>query len=573
MSEPSTAHRTPHTEYRVLARKYRPSNFDELVGQEVLVQTLTNAFALNRIAHAFLLTGLRGIGKTTTARIIAKALNCEKGPSITPCSVCEHCKAIAESRHLDVLEMDAASRTGVDDIREIIDGVRYKPASARFKVYIIDEVHMLSKNAFNALLKTLEEPPESVKFIFATTEAHKLPVTVLSRCQRFDLRRLETEQLAQHLQNIAAKERTKLSPDAAKILAQAAEGSVRDGLSLLDQAIALLGAAIEADALRDMLGLADKSDIYKILDHVLAGRAAESLAQWQSMHQSGADAALMVQDLLSATHAISKTKIADFVDPTESPQIESMRRDMAQKLGIGNLSRLWQMLLKGASEVQQAGNPAIAFEMLLIRIAYAADLPLPQQVLESLQNSPPPQGGPPGGGRIIAQASSMGGGGSAAIAVAASPAAQNEPSMHITAFSGIVALCEEKREIGLHYDLYNNAHLVKFAPATAAQPGQIELRLTDKIRESNFAGKLSQKLHAWTGMRWMVSISQGEAQDSLAAQEKQRAEKLLAEMERHPQVRKALDIFPGAKIIHIRPPVKAAKADTAESEVFDIEEL
>src|SRR5690606_38326005 len=378
--------------YRVLARKYRPQTFDALVGQEALVQTLTNAIETGRIAHAFILTGVRGIGKTTTARIIARALNCvgpdgAGGPTARPCGQCANCRAIAEDRHVDIIEMDAASRTGVEDMRELIEGVRYKPVNARFKVYIIDEVHMLSKSAFNALLKTLEEPPEHVKFVFATTEIRKVPVTVLSRCQRFDLRRLDQQLLATHLGAIAAKEGAKVAPEALAMLARAADGSVRDGMSLLDQAIAHgVDGAVDAEVVRAMLGLADRGLILDLFDLVMRGDIKGALGQIAEMYRAGADPVVVVQDLLDLTHWMTRLKIVP--DAAEGLAVSEAERgrasDMAGRLPMAALTRAWQMLLKGLAEVQSAPQPLAALEMVLVRLAYAAELPAPADLVKAL---------------------------------------------------------------------------------------------------------------------------------------------------------------------------------------------
>ncbi len=375
--------------YRVLARKYRPSDFAGLIGQEALVRTLTNAIAQGRLAHAFMLTGVRGVGKTTTARILARAFNCigpdgKGGPTASPCGVCEHCTAIAEDRHVDVIEMDAASRTGVNDIRELIEGVRYRPVSARFKIYIIDEVHMLSSSAFNALLKTLEEPPEHVKFIFATTEIRKVPVTVLSRCQRFDLRRIEADKLAQHLGSIAASEGARLAPNALALIARAADGSARDGLSLLDQAITLVDqskgeAEVTEDQVRAMLGIADRTQLFELYEAVMAGRAAEALGQLRRMYEAGADPIVVLQDLLDLTHWLTRCKLTpDVLQQPAVPEAERKRGGALSKdLSLPVLARAWQMLLKGLGEAQYAPQPLAAVEMALIRLMHVADLPTP----------------------------------------------------------------------------------------------------------------------------------------------------------------------------------------------------
>src|SRR5256885_2492652 len=381
----------PATGYRVLARKYRPQTFAEVIGQEAMVRTLSNAIAEGRIAQAFILTGVRGVGNTTTARTIAGALNCvgidgAGGPTISPCGECVHCGSIAEDRHVDVIEMDAASRTGVDDIRDLTEGVRYRPVSARYKVYIIDEVHMLSKNAFNALLKTLEEPPPDVKFVFATTEVHKVPVTVLSRCQRFSLRRVPIEQLVAHCRQMASAEAVEIAPAALGLIARAADGSVRDGLSLLDQAIALSAGKIEEAAVRDMLGIADRGLVFDLFETVLKGDAANALAQMQSLYEGGADPLMVLQDLLDLTHFVTRLKLAPEAgsgDPLEEGDRERAR-PLAAALSMPVLTRAWQMLLKGIEEVQTAPLPGQAAEMVLIRLAYVADLPVPAELVRDL---------------------------------------------------------------------------------------------------------------------------------------------------------------------------------------------
>src|SRR5436853_163686 len=381
----------PATGYRVLARKYRPQTFAEVIGQEAMVRTLSNAIAEGRIAQAFILTGVRGVGKTPTARIIARALNCigadgAGGPTSEPCGECVHCRSIGEDRHVDVMEMDAASRTGVDDIRDLTEGVRYRPVSGRYKVYIIDEVHMLSKNAFNALLKTLEEPPPDVKFVFATTEVHKVPTTVLSRCQRFSLRRVPIEQLIAHYRQIAAAEAVEITPPALALIARAADGSVRDGLSLLDQAIALSAGRIEEAAVREMLGIADRGLVLDLFETVLKGDAKSALAQMQSLYEGGADPLMVLQDLLDLTHFVTRLKLAPEAgsgDPLEEGDRERAR-PLAAALSMPVLTRAWQMLLKGIEEVQTAPLPGQAAEMVLIRLAYVADLPVPAELVRAL---------------------------------------------------------------------------------------------------------------------------------------------------------------------------------------------
>ena len=560
----------PTSPYRVLARKYRPVTFAELVGQEALVRTLTNAIKTGRIAHAFVLTGVRGIGKTTTARIIARALNCvgpdgKGGPTIEPCGVCEHCTAIAQDRHVDVIEMDAASRTGVDDIRDLIEGVQYRPVRARYKVYIIDEVHMLSKNAFNALLKTLEEPPEHVKFVFATTEIRKVPITVLSRCQRFDLRRLDREQLAAHLTGIAAKENAKIAPDAIALLARAADGSVRDGLSLLDRAIAESDpkTEISAESVRAMLGLADRSQTLDLFEGVMKGAVAEALALARDLYRAGADPLTLVQDLLEITHGITRLKLVAEQAAADLSASEAQRaKPLAEKLSVPVLSRAWQMLLKGVNEVQYAPQPMNALEMLLVRLAYVADLPTPGEIVAKMQSESAGNGASAASGaapvlsagpRAVAapaqQLRPAPGNGApraalaqqpraqAAPAAAAAPAAQTE----IKGFAELVQLFSEKKEASLYADLRMHVHLVRF------ELGRLELRPTERA-PSNLSNRVGELLSAWTGQRWMVSVSNEPGEPTLQEQDAARKADAHARALEHPIVKKALAAFPGAKV-------------------------
>src|SRR5438094_7325700 len=540
------------TSYRVLARKYRPQTFAEVIGQEAMVRTLSNAIATGRIAHAFILTGVRGVGKTTTARIIARALNCigpdgTGGPTVTPCGQCVHCKSIAEDRHVDVIEMDAASRTGVDDIRDLTEGVRYRPVSARYKVYIIDEVHMLSKNAFNALLKTLEEPPPDVKFGFATTEVHKVPVTVLSRCQRFSLRRVPIEQLVTHYRQIAAAETVEIAPGALGLIARAADGSVRDGLSLLDQAIALSAGRIEEAAVRDMLGIADRNLVFDLFETVLQGDAKGALQQIDSLYQGGADPLMVMQDLLDLTHFVTRLKLAPEAgsgDPLEEGDRERAR-PLAAGLSMPVLTRAWQMLLKGIEEVQAAPMPSQAAEMVLIRLAYLADLPVPAELVRQLSgaapaNTPsPPSGervgvrwqtaeaaprpspshasgaGPslsPRAGEGLAPVSNL-----ATVLPAAAPevqtAAQTAPVAQFDAmpqnFAELIALFDNRREALIRSHLWSHVHLVAF------EPGRIEFR-PQEAAPRDLANRLGQRLGEWTGSRWVVAVSPDAAAPTLA---------------------------------------------------------
>jgi DNA polymerase-3 subunit gamma/tau len=553
------AERSASTPYRVLARKYRPARFDDLIGQEALVRTLTNAIQGGRLAHAFILTGVRGVGKTTTARIIARALNCvgsdgTGGPTPAPCGACEHCRAISQDRHQDVIEMDAASRTGVGDIRELIEGVRYRPVQARYKIYIIDEVHMLSTSAFNALLKTLEEPPEHVIFIFATTEIRKVPVTVLSRCQRFDLRRVAEEVLSAHFADIAEREGVTASAEALSMIARAADGSVRDGLSLLDQAMALGGGTVEAGAVRDMLGLADRAQVFDLFDAVMAGEAPKALSLLQELYSAGADPAVVLQDLLELTHLLTRGKLVPRTLESQ-PEIERVRGgDMAVKLSLPVLARTWQILLKGLGEARSAPAPLQAAEMVLIRLAYASELPSPADLVKSLQGSAAPAGSPvPRGGPTEvppaprdAPASAAG---SPALAVSAprqDPRADaSEPELRLASFEDVVALARDCREMSLANHLMKDLHLVSF------EVGRIEVRPAEGA-SAKLAGQLAKFLQDRTGERWMVTVSQedGEAtlHDRAAAKE---SAKRAAAME-HPLVQATLRSFPGAKLIDRR---------------------
>jgi len=495
----------PAPAYRVLARKYRPASFDTLLGQEAMVRTLANAIARDRLAQAWLLTGVRGVGKTSTARIIAKALNCigpdgTGGPTISPCGVCDNCLAIAAGRHMDVIEMDAASNTSIDDIREIIEAVRYATVSARFKIYIIDEVHMLSKNAFNGLLKTLEEPPPHVKFIFATTEVNKVPVTVLSRCQRFDLRRVPAETLVAHFAHIAEAEGATAEPEALALIARAAEGSVRDGLSVLDQAIAHSGGAVTAQAIRDMLGLADRGAVRRLFGHVLAGEAAPALAALAEQYDLGLDPEMLVRELLELVHAITRTRIAPADDPALSVEEKAVLADWAQRLSFPALHRLWQLLLKGLAEVQAAPVPLQAAEMALLRLIHASDLPDPAELVKRLQEGRDAPAAP----RLPAAGSN----GPRAEAVAPAPAAPPPPAARATPefaplpddFEALVALFRDRMEPRLAHLLSDELRLVAYAPPT--------LTLAHDSRQSrDQLAMIGKRLGEWTGTAWQVTLA------------------------------------------------------------------
>jgi DNA polymerase-3 subunit gamma/tau len=543
--------------YRVLARKYRPSDFTGLIGQEALVRTLSNAFATGRIAHAFMLTGVRGVGKTTTARIIARALNCvgpdgkRTAPTIHPCGVCEPCVAIAESRHVDVQEMDAASRTGIDDIREIIEGVRYAPASARYKVYIIDEVHMLSKQAFNGLLKTLEEPPPHVKFVFATTEIRKVPVTVLSRCQRFDLRRVETPELVAHLKAIAEKEDVAIEEGALALIARAAEGSVRDALSLLDQAIAHgEGGAIAAESVRAMLGLADRGRILDLFEKLLGGRIAQALTDLSELYDRGADPLAVMQDLLETTHFLTRVKVAPGAEGFFDGGSTEARRaaEMAAKLSIPTLSRAWQMLLKGLFEVRDATRPIQAAEMALIRLAYAADLPPTDKLVRDLMDAPPaPRAShapvsSEGGARAT---STMQASGAAQAQRAPQPTAEIQNAPTLRTLQDIATLAGANGAAVLKVHLEKDVHLVRL------EPGQIEFRPSARAPRT-LSGDLAQKLKEWTGARWVVTVAREGGAPTISEAKHAATAAKIESVAQEPLVRAVLDRFPGAEIMAVR---------------------
>jgi len=570
--------------YRVLARKYRPTNFAELIGQDALVRTLSNAIKTGRVAHAFMLTGVRGVGKTTTARIIAKALNCigpdGQSESMTePCGVCDNCVAIAEDRHVDVMEMDAASRTGVDDIRELIESVRYRPASARYKVYIIDEVHMLSKNAFNALLKTLEEPPEHVKFVFATTEIRKVPVTVLSRCQRFDLRRIDIDVLNGHFKSIAGQEQVEIADDALQLISRAADGSVRDGLSLLDQAIALSNGQVSGEQVQSMLGLADRAAIFDLFDELMSGDTKPALEQLSAMYANGADPVVVVQDLLDVTYWVTRIKIApEIAQANYTPETERVRGgEFAEKLAMPELTRTWQLLLKGLAEVQTAPSPLQAAEMVLVRIAYAATLPPTGDLIKQMQETAPapnqapvatppitPSATPPvtpsaadnNAPSAIATPDANG----AAAAPMLQPAPQVDPVSEVQteaapqSFRDVIDLFAKHREAALCTSLRNNVHLVAF------EPGRIELR-PDAHAPRDLASRTAARLIDWTGDRWVVSISREEGAPTLVQQDEAIEQAAKDAVEALPLVQSIKNAFPGATVSKVTPKVSLADED------------
>jgi DNA polymerase-3 subunit gamma/tau len=511
--------------YRVLARKYRPQSFDQLIGQDAMVKTLANAIERGRIAHAFLLTGVRGVGKTSTARLIAKALNCigadGKGqPTIEPCGVCEHCRAIAEGRHIDVIEMDAASHTGVDDIREIIDAVRYASVSARYKIYIIDEVHMLSKSAFNALLKTLEEPPEHVKFLFATTEVGKVPVTVLSRTQRFDLKRIEPDKLAAHFAEVSKAEGVDVEAEALAMIARAAEGSARDGLSILDQAIAHGGGTVTAEQVRDMLGLADRGRIRDLLDLILKGDSASALAAMDEAHSLGIDPGSLIRGLMEALHSATRAKAGALTEALLSAEQRDFAERIADKLSWAQLHRLWQMLLKGLSDVTIAPDPQEAATMAILRLIHSADLPDPALLVQRLsgQKSAPP------------------------AAPAASPATGSGKSASLPGdFATLIRALEDDGKHQLALQLHDQVGLVRYAPPELAVKPLRPLG-------ANWPRELAAALKALTGMTWSVAIADEGADPSLLEKERMAEEQVRAEVLQDPSVGAAMAAFPDAEL-------------------------
>ncbi|MCY4393794.1 MAG: DNA polymerase III subunit gamma/tau [Rhodospirillaceae bacterium] len=611
-------------EYRVLARKYRPATFDELIGQDVLVRTLTNAIRLNRVHHAFILTGVRGIGKTTTARLIARALNCvgpdgTGGPTIDPCGVCAHCVAIAEDRDVDVLEMDAASNTGVDDVREIIDSARYRPNAARYRIFIVDEVHMLSRNAFNALLKTLEEPPEHVKFVFATTEIRKVPVTILSRCQRFDLRRLDEAELAAHLTDIAGREQAQVSEDAIALLARAADGSVRDGLSLLDRVIAQSDAAqdaepgpVSAERVRALLGMADRSQSLDLFEKIVAGDAPAAVDHAGGMYRDGAVPLLIVQDLMDIAHWLTRLKLTPDARASgagASATDAARAAGLAGRLEMGALSRAWQMLLKGAGEVQLAPQPMTALEMLIVRLCYAAELPTPADLIERLESGagpaaaaasrpkpatqpapPAPAAGggpgqpaqgrapgappepplparpspPPPGEAPLARAAGSGPlpqEMAEAVAapdapVSAPPARAPDPAPAVDAapaaapptdFRALVDLFRDRKEMVLYGQLYGSVHPVSFDAC------RLEIRPVSGAGR-DLSGRVAALMQEWTGDRWIVVVSDEEGAPTLKQQDEAARQRLIEEAAQDPLVRAVLDRFEGSKLTDVSGP-------------------
>ncbi len=563
--------------YQVLARKYRPETFADLVGQDAMVRTLKNAFAADRIAQAFIMTGIRGTGKTTTARIIAKGMNCigpdgQGGPTTDPCGVCEHCVAIMEGRHVDVMEMDAASNTGVQNIRDaIIETVSYRAVSARYKIFIIDEVHMLSKSAFNALLKTLEEPPAHVKFIFATTEIRQVPVTVLSRCQRFDLRRIEPEVMIGLLNRIAKAEDAQISADALALITRAAEGPARDATSLLDQAISHGAGETTADQVRSMLGLADRGRVLDLFDMILRGEAAEALNELSTQYADGADPMAVLRDLAEVTHWVSVIKITPDAadDPTIGPDERTRGLSMAQALPMRVLTRMWQMLLKALEEVAASPNAMMAAEMAVIRLTHVADLPTPEDLVRKLKDAtpPPPSGG--GGGARMAPATGTTQAmsrtpapthsGPSGPSASAAPQLATEPLHHYARFEDVVNLIRAHRDIKLLTEVEGYLRLVSY------RPGQIEVHPTDNAAP-DLTQRLGARLQAWTGNRWAVIVSNDAGEPTIAEVRDAAASALQQRATAHPLVQAVLAQFPKARITDIR--TEADRAQEAASDAL-----
>jgi DNA polymerase-3 subunit gamma/tau len=559
-----------------LARKYRPKLFAELIGQEAMVRTLRNAFASGRIAQAYMLTGVRGVGKTTTARLIARALNYEvpgvEGPMLDMGEEGAHCRAILESRHLDVVEMDAASHTGIDDVRDLIDSAHYKPNTARYKVYIIDEVHMLSKQAFNGLLKTLEEPPEHVKFIFATTEVRKVPVTVLSRCQRFDLKRIEIEALIEHLARVVGQEGASADPAALALIARAAEGSVRDALSILDRAIAFGSGEVEADSVRGVLGLADRTRIFDLLETVLSGDTGGALGQLASLNRDGAEPGQIIADLADAVHAVTLVKAAgaDSADPAASEAERTRAAALAQRLAMPVLARAWQMLLKGYDEVRTSPRPLAAADMVLVRLAYAAYLPPPAELARHLRDGQGTDGGGTGRDTRPSALPPRKPAHAEAQTNRQPPANENDPepapeAANLQSFDDVVALAEAKRDLKLKHALLEQVRLVHF------KPGIIELKpLSTAPRD--LTQELMRKLKVWTGRVWIVAVSDEKGSDPLGLQRRERDAREIETIRAHPAVQEVLQHFPGARIATVRPTAPQAGVPATDEDAEPLTE-
>lgn len=528
-------------QYVVLARKYRPQNFEDLLGQDALVQTLTNAIKSNRLHHAYILTGIRGVGKTTTARLIAKALNCigpdrNGGPTTHPCGICENCKSIAAGRNIDVLELDAASRTSVDDIRDILDGVRYKPTNCRYKIYIIDEVHMLSKSAFNALLKTLEEPPAHVKFIFATTEIRKVPVTVLSRCQRFDLQRLQIDDLMKLFNKIVAAENLKADEEALHMIAAAADGSARDGLSLLDQAISLGSGKVRSDIVKEMLGMADRGQAFELFSKLISGDMADLVKKLQEIYKNGANPTAIISDLINITHSLTKILLLpSFINDEKLSEAERIfLKETSAKTNIALLSRIWQMLIKGMSEIQVAPVPIDALEMVLIRIAFSANLPTPAELLESVKKKSSL------GHPLISHQATRSFSDKSFVAKP-SNSEVIKPTTRFDKVTDFVRFLDDKKQARLSYIMQNDIEVTEFGN------GVMKFKASDRI-SSDFMTSINKFLEENTGQKWSLDIIPGEVILSLANIENAQKEADKKNVAENKLVKAILDEFKGAKI-------------------------
>ena len=539
--------------YVVLARKYRPQNFNELLGQDALVKTITNAIKNNRLHHAYILTGIRGVGKTTTARIIAKALNCTgkdalTGATVNPCGICENCRAISESRHIDVLELDAASRTGVDDIREILDGVRYRPTNGRYKVYVIDEVHMLSKSAFNALLKTLEEPPSHVIFIFATTEIRKVPVTVLSRCQRFDLRRLSIETLIEHFKNIATKENFVAEDEALHLIAKAADGSCRDGLSLLDQAISLGSGEVKTDIVKNMIGLADRGLTFELFEYLISGKTEDVIANLAKQHHDGANPLTVLQDLINITHLLAKVKIVP--EAVNDSSLSETEKDFCNRLApttpIAVLSKIWQMLIKGLGELNIAPSQTDALEMVLIRIAYSANLPTPAEILDGLKKN-----------SNLANITSIDKG----VDSPTKPASTDSDQIIINSPEELINHLTSSKKMMLAYSLKNDVSFAEF------KNGYAKINIAENIN-NDFLLTLQKTLKETTRTKWIFDVNKGPLGETIADKEnaKDMAEK--KDIMDLPLVKAIMAEFKGAKIDSLTRLVTTDKTTSDEEDFF-----
>ncbi len=542
------------TQSHVLARKYRPQIFSDLVGQEALVQTITNAIEHNRLAHAYMLTGIRGIGKTSSARIIAKGLNCigvdgKGNMTPNPCGVCKHCREISSDAHIDVIEIDAASNTGVDNIREIIEGAKYNPVSARFKIYIIDEVHMLSKAAFNALLKTLEEPPERIKFIFATTEIRKVPVTILSRCQRFDLKRLDENILVEHLSRISELEHVTAERDALQLIARAGDGSVRDSLSLLDQAITQFNSIIKTTDVRQMLGLADRTELFDLFELLMSGKINDALALLESQYKNGADPLVIIQDMLSLTHWLTRVKIMpELAEDTTVPEAERVRgKQMAQTLSMGLLTGLWQLLLKGLNEVKQADNPLISLEMILIRVAYLSELPTVSEVIEDIKKN----------GIVSANVTSSVQAPTVDVEkktglsqpVEQKNFTQTVPlESTVSKFSTIAEIASFARSVGERMLAYNIENCIR---PVSMENFVLTCDFTPET-PSQLSGDLVRFLQQKAGENWQIIQKKNAEAQTIKEKKDEKQNLLIHELEKTPVIAQALQSFVGSKVSKVK---------------------